>query len=89
MRDHGGLQMSEKIKSEMISRRRIFRLLGLTAGWGFAAAAPSLLASSGAKAQTEGMKRRQERRTGRQENRQDRRTNRQGGTGSKSGDTDD
>jgi hypothetical protein len=79
--------MSEKIESEMISRRRIFRLLGLTAGWGFAAAAPSLLASSGAKAQTEGMERRQERRAGRQENRQKRRT---GGTGGgKSGDTDD
>jgi hypothetical protein len=80
------LQMSEKIESEMISRRRIFRLLGLTAGWGFAAAAPSLLASSGAKAQTEGMERRQERRAGRQENRQKRRT---GGTGGKFGDTDD
>ena len=84
--------MSERIESEMISRRRAFRLLGLTA-WGFAAtAAPSLLASSGAKAQTQGMERRHERRTGRQENRQDRRTNRQerrtGGTGGKSGDTD-
>jgi hypothetical protein len=79
--------MSEKIETEMISRRRIFRLLGLTAGWGFAAATPSLLASSGAKAQTEGMERRQERRAGRQENRQKRRT---GGTGGgKSGDTDD
>ena len=85
--------MSEKIESEMISRRRVFRLLGLTAGWGFAAAAPSLLASSDAKAQTQGMERRQQRRAGRQENRQDRRTNRQeqrtGGTGGKSGDTDD
>ena len=85
--------MSEKIELEVISRRRVFRLLGLAAGWGFAAAAPSLLASSGARAQTEGMERRRERRTGRQENRQERRTNRQGGTGGKSGgksgDTDD
>jgi hypothetical protein len=32
--------MSEKIELEMISRRRVFRLLGLTVGWGFAAAAP-------------------------------------------------
>jgi hypothetical protein len=83
--------MSEKIESEMISRRRAFRLLGLTVGLGFAAA-PQLLASSGANAQTQGMERRHERRTGRQENRQDRRTNRQerrtGGTGGKSGDTD-
>jgi hypothetical protein len=79
--------MSEKIESEMISRRRAFRLLGLTAAWGFAATAPSLLALSGAKAQTQGMERRQKRRAGRQENRQERRT---GGTGGgKSGDTDD
>ena len=80
--------MSEKIESEMISRRRAFRLLGLTVGLGFAAA-PELLASSVAKAQTQGMERRQQRRAGRQENRQERRTNRQGGTGGKSGDTDD
>ena len=76
--------------SEMISRRRAFRLLGLTVGLGFAAAAPPLLASSGAKAQTQGMERRQKRRAGRQENRQDRRTNRQERrTGGKSGGTDD
>jgi hypothetical protein len=80
--------MSEKIESEMMSRRRAFRLLGLTVGLGLAAA-PELLASSGAKAQAQGMERRQRRRAGRQENRQERRTNRQGGTGGKSGDTDD
>ena len=80
--------MSEKIESEMISRRRAVRQLGLMGRLGFAAA-PELLASSAAKAQTQGMERRRERRTGRQENRQERRTNRQGGTGGKSGDTDD
>jgi hypothetical protein len=69
--------MSEKIKSEMISRRRAFSLLGLPVALGFAAAS-TMLASSDAEAETAGMENRQQRRTGRQENRQQRRTNRTG-----------
>jgi hypothetical protein len=64
------------MSAEMMSRRRLFHLLGLAAGFGVVAA-PTVLASSAAEAQTAGMERRQERRTGRQENRQNRRTNRQ------------
>jgi hypothetical protein len=60
--------MIEKIKSEMISRRRAFSLLGLPVALGLAAV-PTVLTSSGAQAQTVGMERRQERRTGRQEHR--------------------
>ena len=69
--------MIDKIKSK-ISRRRAFFLLGLPVALGFAAA-PTVMMSSGAEAQTAGMETRQERRTGRQEqeHRQARRTNRQ------------
>ena len=66
--------MSEKIKSEMISRRRAFSLLGLAA-LGLAVP-PTVLTVSDAEAQTAGMLRRHERRTGRHERREDRRTGR-------------
>jgi hypothetical protein len=64
--------MSEKIKSQMISRREAFFLLGLAAALGFALPAEVLTASD-AEAQatapapsggTTGMQRRQARRTG-------------------------
>ena len=67
--------MTEKIKSELISRRTAFSLLGLTAALGFAVPA-SVLTVSDAEAQTSGMERRQERRTGRHERRDERRTGR-------------
>jgi hypothetical protein len=66
--------MSEKIKSEMISRRRAFSLLGLAA-LGLAVP-PTVLTVSDAEAQTAGMLRRQERRTGRHMRREERRTGR-------------
>jgi hypothetical protein len=82
--------MSEKIKSEMISRRGTFSLLGLAAALGFAV--PTVLTVSDAEAQapapapattapaptggTHGMQRRHERRTGRHERREERRTGR-------------
>jgi hypothetical protein len=69
--------MSEKIKSEMMSRRRVFSLLGLAAALGFAAPT-TVLTVSNAEAQTAGMERRQERRGGRTERRQERRTGRTG-----------
>ena len=79
--------MSENIKSEMMSRRGAFSLLGLAAALGVVAPATVLTVST-ARAQTEGMERRQDRRANRQQNRQDRRTNRQEQrTGGKSGDT--
>jgi hypothetical protein len=72
--------------SETISRRESFSLQGLAAALGFAA--PTVLTSSNAEAQTEGMERRQDRRANRQQNRQDRRTDRQDRrNGGKSGDT--
>jgi hypothetical protein len=61
--------MNETIKSEMISRRTAFSLLGL-------AAAATVLTVSNAEAQTAGMERRGERRTGRHERRETRRTGR-------------
>ena len=64
--------MSAKIKSEMISRRRALSLLGLPVALGVAA--PIVLTSSDAEAETAGMQNRQQRRTNRQENRQQRRT---------------
>ena len=64
--------MSEKINSEMTSRRRAFSLLGLAAL--SLAVLPTVLTVSDAKAQTYGMKRRQERRTGRQQHREQRRS---------------
>jgi hypothetical protein len=67
--------MSEKIKLEMMSRRRVFSLLGLAAALGFAVPT-TVLTVSDAEAQTAGMERRQGRRTGRTERRQGRRTGR-------------
>jgi hypothetical protein len=67
--------MSEKIKSEMMSRRRVFSLLGLAAALGFAVPT-TVLTVSDAEAATAGTERRQERRGGRTERRQERRTGR-------------
>jgi len=67
--------MSAIIKSESISRRKALSLMGLAAAFS-AAAAPALLATSDAEAQTAGMERRQERRAGRHERRDERRTGR-------------
>ena len=64
--------MTEKIKSELISRRRAFSLLGLTAALGFAVPS-TVLTVSDVEAQTVGMERRHERRTGRHERRETRR----------------
>ena len=58
--------MNEIIKSEMISRRTAFSLLGLTA-------VATVLTVSHAEAQTPGMERREERREGREERRDERR----------------
>jgi hypothetical protein len=64
--------MTKKIKSELISRRTAFSLLGVTAA--FALAVPAtVLTASDAEAQTSGMERRHERRTGRHERRHERR----------------
>ena len=68
--------MSEKITSEMISRRGAFSLLGLAAALGLAVPT-TVMTMSDAEAETAGMERRQGRRTGREQNRQSRRTNRQ------------
>jgi hypothetical protein len=68
--------MSEKPKSEMVSRRGTFSLLGLAAALSFVVPA-TMLTASDAEAQTAGMQRRGERRTGRQERRTTRRTGRQ------------
>ncbi len=67
--------MGEEIKSEMMSRRRVFSLLGLAAALGLAVPA-TVLTVSDAEAQTVGMERRQARRAGRHERRQERRTGR-------------
>ena len=67
--------MTEKIKSELISRRAAISLLGVTAALGFAVPA-SVLTVSDAEAQTSGMERRGERRAGRHERRETRRTGR-------------
>ena len=64
--------MTEETKSELISRRRVFSVLGLTAALGFVVPA-TVLTVSDAEAQTSGMERRQERRTGRHERREERR----------------
>jgi len=73
--------MSEKIKSEVLSRRRVLALLGLTA---LSLTVPTVLTVSDAEAQQAtppagaetGTERRQERRTRRTERRQERRTRR-------------
>jgi hypothetical protein len=67
--------MSEELKSEMISRRRVFSLLGLAAALGLALPT-TVLTVSDAEAQTVGMERRAARRAGRHERRQERRTGR-------------
>jgi hypothetical protein len=67
--------MSEKIKTEMISRRTAFSVLGLGAALGFAVPTTALTVSD-AEAQTAGMERRGERRAGRHERRETRRTGR-------------
>jgi hypothetical protein len=67
--------MTEKITSDMISRRRVFSLAGLAIALGFAAPTTVLVVSD-AEAQTVGMERRHERRTGRHERRQARRVGR-------------
>jgi hypothetical protein len=88
-RNTGDCEMSEKVKSQMISRREAFSLLGLAAALGFALPAEVLTASD-AEAQattpaptapaptggTHGMQRRQARRTGRHKRREERRTGR-------------
>ena len=74
--------MTERIKSELISRRRAFSLLGLTAALGFAVPS-TVLTVSDVEAQTVGMERRHERRTGRHERRtgrHERRETRRGGS---------
>ena len=65
--------MSEKIASEVISRRRAFSLLGLAAALGVALPT-TVLTVSDAEAQTAGSERREERRTGRKERREERST---------------
>ena len=65
--------MSERIKSELISRRRAFSLLGLAAAVSLAVPA-ALLTASDAGAQTQGMERRDDRRGDRQERRTERRS---------------
>ena len=67
--------MSEKIESEVISRRRLFSLLGLAAALGVAVP-PSVLMMSDAEAQTVGMERRHERREERRARRYERRERR-------------
>jgi hypothetical protein len=68
--------MTEKIESELLSRRRAFSLLGLTAALSFAVPTVVLTVSD-AEAQTPGMERREDRRDDRQERREDRRDDRQ------------
>jgi Ni/Co efflux regulator RcnB len=65
--------MSEIIKSEAISRRRVFSLFGKVAAFALAASTTALTVTD-AEAQTAGMERRQERRSARHERRQMRRT---------------
>jgi hypothetical protein len=67
--------MNEINKLELISRRRVCSLLGLTAALGFAVPA-TVLTVSDTEAQTTGMERRHERRAGRHERRDARRTGR-------------
>ncbi len=68
--------MSEKIESEMISRRKAFSLLGLAAALGLAVP-PTVLMVSDADAETAGMERRHERREHRRERRHERREHRE------------
>jgi hypothetical protein len=66
----GRLNMSEKIETQMISRRAAFRILAL------AVVPATVLTALGAEAQTSGTERRQDRRQDRTERRQERRTSR-------------
>jgi Ni/Co efflux regulator RcnB len=68
--------MSDEMKSEMVSRRRLFSLVGLAAA-SVVAVPAAMLTVSEAEAQTAGMERRQERRRSRRERREDRRDRRQ------------
>ena len=70
--------MNEINKPELISRRRVCSLLGLTAALGFAVPA-TVLTVSDAEAQTTGMERRHERRDERRTGRHERRDERRGG----------
>ena len=65
--------MSKQLETEVISRRKIFSLLGLAAG---ASVAMPLMSLSAAQAQTSGMERRDDRRDNRQDRRDDRQTDR-------------
>jgi hypothetical protein len=64
--------MSQTIRTEVISRRKAFSLLGLAAMFGLAAS-PAVLTVSDAEAQTVGMERRHARRHWRRERRVERR----------------
>jgi len=64
--------MSETIRSEVISRRKVLSLLGLAAMFGLAASS-TVLTVSDAEAQTVGMERRHARRYFRRERRVERR----------------
>jgi len=70
--------MTEKIELELVSRRRAFSLLWLTAALSFAVPA-TVLTVSDAEAQTPGMERRDDRQEGRQQGRDDRQEGRQQG----------
>ena len=70
--------MIEKLKSEVISRRRAVSLLGIAAALVLATPA-TVLTVSDAEAQTAGMTRRQARREGRRERRETRREARRAG----------
>ena len=71
----GSADMSEIVKSELISRRKALSFMGLAAAFGLAAVSTATTISD-AEAQTAGMERRQARRTGRHERRTARRTGR-------------
>ena len=67
--------MSEKLGSDMISRRKALSFVGLLVGAALVVP-PAVLTASDAEAQTAGMVRRQERREARREGREIRRTSR-------------
>jgi 3-oxoacyl-[acyl-carrier-protein] synthase III len=67
--------MSEKIETQIVSRRVVLSLLGLATAFG-AGMPATVLTTSDAEAQTAGTERRQDRRQGRTERRQERRTSR-------------
>lgn len=68
--------MTEKFEHELLSRRKAFSLVGVTAAFGLALPL-TLSAIADADAQTAGMERRQDRREGRHDRREDRREGRQ------------